>query len=326
MPNTTAGTRVLPLTLGTSSQPSASKNSLFRTDNYLRDVRVPGDVPGYARLHVGVHLSQENYQRALVVSEPRQNCCRHGNVPGALRLIIPANRSGAGMARHRCLESLESTRRLGKLWNQRGFRRRQLLISSDFSRDRLRCIQAQDGNSISSAPYENALVSGRCLSPAALEISALSKRGPADLLFEVLIQRRLLRDIDHFHPDGHRMVALMKRANNSFLKLVVRWLAVPFGHVNDAGPCKAGFFDDSRRDVRGRRIVRCTAREDQQCQSCPDSRKVSEWLWLRASTRPTRIRHSKDARPVIEIPRGVFVRADALDRLPPLPGRSIDQP
>jgi hypothetical protein len=82
--------------------------SLFRIDECLRYVRVPGHIPRNAGLRVGVHLSHQDHQSAWVVSEPRQNGCRHGCIPSALRLIIPTNRTRAGMGGHRRLESLES--------------------------------------------------------------------------------------------------------------------------------------------------------------------------------------------------------------------------
>ena len=176
--------------------------------------------------------------------------------------IIPTKRTGAGMAGHRRLEFLESARWLRKLRNQCGFRGSQLLISGDFSRDRLWRIQAQDRNLVSPAPIENALVSGRCLPPAAFKRGASRERGPTDLLFEVLIQCALLRDIDHFHPDSHRVIALMERANDFLLELVMRGLVVLFGDVNDASAQRLDSPRRSERPRRGRRIVRRAAGQD----------------------------------------------------------------
>src|SRR4029453_19161943 len=121
------------------------------------------------------------------------------------------------MTRHRRLEFLESARWLWKLRNQLKFRRRQFLISGDFSLHRVRRIRAHARNLFFSTPFENALLSGRCLPPAAFKLGAARERGPTGLLFEVLIQCGLLRDLDRLQADSHGMAGWMERAMFLFL-------------------------------------------------------------------------------------------------------------
>jgi hypothetical protein len=229
------------------------------------------------------------------------------------------------MVGHRCLEFAEAAWRCGKIRNQRGFRGSKLCPLGEFSRDGRRRIQAYDGNSVSSAPLEDPLVSGRRFSPTALKTDAAGERAPIDILLEVLIQCPLLGDIDHFHPDSDGLPVSMQRPNDFFLKLVMRWFVVLLCDVDDTGP-RAESCERKPGSARRGRTARSTAREGEGCENGPDYGKLSLPFTFRARGRPTRVRHSRDAELVTRCPRGGCVLPDGVDQLLLLPGRSVGRP
>jgi hypothetical protein len=165
------------------------------------------------------------------------------------------------MVSHFYPEFAKAARRSGKIRNQCGFRGSKLSPTGEFPRNGRRRIQADDGNFVSSAPFQDPLVSRRRSAPAAFKFCAPDERRPAGLLLQILVQGALLRDIDHFHPDSDRMTALMKRVNDLLLEFVVRWLIVRFGDVDDTRALKAKAFDESQRLRQACVIARGAANE-----------------------------------------------------------------
>jgi len=257
--------------------------------------------------------SRQNRQPPTgILPEKTGHPSRHRRVPGQLRTVKILKIPAMGPAREHRLEILEAMDRLAESIRQiTAIARRHLFTSCHRPRGASWGIESNHRNPVRAAPVEDFSIPRRLPPPPFVETSFPDQRRGRKLAPEPSVERSLLSDVEHFHPDGKRLLLRSERFQDIELKPMVGIAIVTFRQINDP----RGFRDGWQLEPSQAARQADGEETDDQCLPHPQRTRVAPADSLRNNLKPSDANHASFYVP--KVPR---------DNLAPSPSRGEIKP